>query len=170
MCLLDDPLELGEKSHELYQVKRTFFSVWLYSSLPGIIGCSVHPVLLLFRPAQILGDNLLNTVLFMFSWFAIIRTVNWQSPQTICFTRSTLTSVLLVECLPLRELSFSPSQPSLNLLDHSETRVHDIMLTPYTCWSISKARDGVFPKQTKSFSRFIRSSMLIAERPEKEEV
>ena len=47
------------------------------------------------------------------SWLAIFWTVNQQSPRTICLTHLTLTSVLLVEGLPLLESSSTSSHPSL---------------------------------------------------------
>ena len=86
---------------------------------------------------------------------AIIRTVNRRSPRTICFTRSTLSAVLLVEGLPLLESSSTSSRPSLNHLCHSKTRERDIVSSPYTSCSIPSASDGVFPSWTKNF-RLIR--------------
>ena len=107
-------------------------------------------------------------------WLAIIRTVNRQSPCTTCFTHSTLTSVLLVEGLPLLESSSTSSHSALNLLCHSETHVSDMVLSPYTCSCISSACGGAFLNQTKMF-RFIHcsvfivsSSVIIAEGPEEE--
>ena len=58
---------------------------------------------------------------------SIIWTVNRQLPCTICFTRSTLSIVLLVEGLPLLESSSTSSRPSLNCLCHSKTRERDIV-------------------------------------------
>ena len=47
-----------------------------------------------------------------------------------------LTSVLLVDDLPLLESSFTFSWPSLwNFCATKKTRVHDIILSPNTCWN-----------------------------------
>ena len=108
-----------------------------------------------------------NPITFLFSRLTITRTVNQRLPRTNCLTHSKLFSVLHVEGSSLLESSFTSSHPSFKLLCHSKTRVRNRMLSPYTCWSISSVCDGVFPRRTKSF-RFICSSVLIAERLEKE--
>ena len=46
--------------------------------------------------------------------------------------------------------------------------MHDMVLSPYSCWSISSVCDGVFSSWTKNF-KFIHSSVHIAEQFEKEE-
>lgn len=91
--------------------------------------------------------------------------VNWRSPRTTCPTRSTLTSVLIVEVLPLKEPNPLSSCPSLNLLCHSKTHVCDMVFQVLA--------DVVYSNRTKIF-RFIRCSVfivhfkvLIAERPGK---
>ena len=43
---------------------REVVPVRWFSSQPGAAGCSAQPILLLFRHAQIYGDNLPNTILF----------------------------------------------------------------------------------------------------------
>ena len=100
--------------------------------------------------------------IFMFS-----RTVTRRSPHTCCFTQSTLTRVLFVEGIPLLKSSFASKHPLMNILLHSKTRVCvcDMMLSPYTCRSISSACDEVFPNQTKNFW-FIRSSVNVVYRDE----
>ena len=122
--------------------------------LPGIVRCSGHRAQLIFKTLSF----------FMSSYLAIIRTVNRRSPYPICHTRLTLTSLLLVVGFPQQESFFTSLRLSLNLLCNSKTRVRD-MLFLYTWWIISSACNGVFstPPQKKSF---IRSSVLMAERPE----
>ena len=124
-------------------------------SWPGTAGCSTQSVPLLFRHVQIFGNNLPNTVLI--KRLAIIGTVIRRSSHIIWFTRSTLTSILLVECLLLRYSSFTSSWPTLDLLCHTKTHVGDLMLSPYTFRSIS----SVF---------LVRSSYSWLNEQEKEEV
>ena len=76
-----------------------------------IIQQSWHHFYAAFPHAQIISDNLPNTVLFLFSWYTIIQTVNWQLPHNTC---SMLTSVLLVEGLQLLKSSFTSLYSSLN--------------------------------------------------------
>ena len=57
---------------------------------------------------------------FMSSRLAVIQTINQRLLQTICFTHSAFTSVLLVEGLPLLESSSTSLCPSLNLFCHSK--------------------------------------------------
>ena len=109
---------------------------------------------LLFRNAQIFGVNLSNYLLF---------NVQLTTPLPRCRSQLMLMliSVLFVEDLPLLESSFTSSY----LFCHSKTRVRNIVLSLYSCWSLSSACDGVFPKRNKNFG-FIRSSVPLAERPE----
>ena len=67
---------------------------------------------------------------FIPSSFAIVLTVRRRSLRTICFIRSTFSSVLLVDGLPLLWSSSASSLPSLNLLCHSKRRVLDIVSLP----------------------------------------
>ena len=57
---------------------------------------------------------------FMFSWLAIIQTVNQHLPHTTCFICLMLTSVLLVESLLLLESFFISFCLFLNLLCYSK--------------------------------------------------
>ena len=58
-----------------------------------------------------------QTLYFLKSiWLAIIPTVKWALPYTICLTHLILTLVLLVKSLPLLESFFTSFQHSLNLL------------------------------------------------------
>ena len=67
---------------------------------------------------------------FQWSSLAVIRTIDRRSPRTTCLTYSTLSSVLLVESLPLLE-SFSTSlRSSLNLNRHSR---HAIATSSHLC-------------------------------------
>ena len=81
----------------------------------------------------------------------------------ICSTDLMLTSLLVVEGFSLLKLSFITTWPSLNLMYHSKTHVHDMVFSPYTCWSISSA---CFPNRVKKF-RSIRFSVHRAEQPKK---
>ena len=92
---------------------------------------------------------------FMPSWLVFTGTVNWRSPHITFLIHSTLTSVLPVEGLPLRESSFISLQHSLNLEYNSKTHVHDVMLSPYTCWNISNVCGGVFLNQNFLFYWFL---------------
>ena len=60
----------------------------------------------------------------------------------------------------LLESSFTSLCSTLNLLCHSKIHVSHIVLSPYTCWSISSVCNGVFSNQTKNF-RFIHGSLFI---------
>ena len=119
--------------------------------------------------AQIFHIPKSSVIIFhMLSWLissssAIIQTVNQRSPSTICFTRSTLSTVLLVGGLPLLESSSTSLRSSLNHLCHSKTRERDIVSSPYTYCSIPSASDGVFPSRTKNF-RLICCSVVMASR------
>ena len=70
---------------------------------------------------------------FMPIWLVIIQSINDYNTHYHILTQLTLTLVLLAEGLPLLELPFITYRSSLNLLCHSETHVHDMMLYPYTC-------------------------------------
>ena len=83
------------------------------------------------------GDTLPN------GWLAVIRTVNRRFPHTTSFTCLKLTSDLLVGGLPPFWSTLSPFNAPLNLLWHSKTKVN-IVLSPYTCWSISTGYVRVF--------------------------
>ena len=74
---------------------------------------------------------------------AIIWTVNRRSPRTICFTRSALSAVLLVEGLPLLESCSTSLRSSLNHLCHSKTHerlisVHFLQHSKCIRWSFSQ--------------------------------
>ena len=85
----------------------------------------------------------------------IIRKANRQSPTTTCLTQSTLTSVLLVEGLPILESYFACLWFSFNLFCHSKTRVRDMSLSTEICWDISSACGGGFPHWTKNFQVYL---------------
>ena len=93
-------------------------------------------------------------------WFPA-HLLSFEQPHTICFTHSTLSAVLLIEGLPLLELSSTSSHPSLNHLCHSKTREHDIVSSLYTSCSIPSASNGVYPSWTKNF-RLICCSVVMA--------
>ena len=89
---------------------------------------------------------------FMSSWLAIIWIVNQWLPHTTCYTHSSMTSDLLVEGLPLSESSFTSSYSSLNL--SYQTRGHNLVLSPHTCWSISSSCDWVLPPPPPTDTKF----------------
>ena len=68
--------------------------------------------------------------LFIPSSSAIILTVRRRSHRTFCLTRSTFSSVLLVDGLPLLWSSSTSYLPSLNLPCHSKRQVLDIVSLP----------------------------------------
>ena len=86
--------EHGARSREVVPVKRC-------SSRLKTAGCPEYRVVLLLRQAQMFGDNLPNTVFFIFNRPLIIQTVNRWLPHTTCLTCLTLALVLLVEWLPI---------------------------------------------------------------------
>ena len=98
--------------------------------------------------------------LFIPSSSATILTVRRRSLRTFCLTRSTFSSVLLVDDLPLLWSSSTSSLPSLNLLCHSKRRVLCIVPSPWTFWGNFSVLVGVFPRRTRNF-RLIRCSTLI---------
>ena len=100
---------------------------------------------------QIFRDNLPHAVTVDFQLICYHSNSQPTIARTICFTRSTLSAVLLIEGLPLLESSTTSSRPSLNRLYHSKTRERDIVSSPYTSCSIPSASDGVFPSRTKNF-------------------
>ena len=108
-----------------------------------------------YRHVQIFGDNLPKTDFFISCWLAIIRIVTLWSLHTICFTRSKLSSILIVEGLSPLKTSLTSPYPSLKLFCHLKTRVYNMLLYPYTCWSISSDFDRVLLNRAKNF-RFIR--------------
>ena len=85
----------------------------------------------------------------MFSWFAIIQTVNRRSPHTTCIIHSMLTSVLLVEGLSRLRSFFASSHASLNLLHHSKTARYCVisihLLKHFKClWRSFRQQDQRF--------------------------
>ena len=112
-----------------------------------------------FSHPQIFGDNLLNTVLFLFSFPADLRSFEQSTNDylilTHCFICSTLNSVQ-----PFLASSLTSLCIFLNFMCLKKTCVCDMVLSPYNCWSISSVCDGVFLKWTQN-SRFIRSSVVI---------
>ena len=98
------------------------------------------------------SSSIIFQTLFFFlisSGLAIIRKVNRRSPDTTSVTRLTLIAVLVVK--GLLRLKPLPSRLSLNLLCHPKTRMHNIVLSPDTCWNSSSACDGVFSKLDQKF-------------------
>ena len=71
---------------------------------------------------------------FISSWLAILPT------STTSLTHSTLTTVLLVEGLSLPKTSFTSLWTSCT----TQIYVCNIVLSLYTCWSISRAYDSFF--------------------------
>ena len=56
-----------------------------------------------------------------------------------------------VESYSRLELSLTSLRSSLNLFCHLKTRVSDIVISPYTYWTISTACNWVFSNNNKSF-------------------
>ena len=99
-----------------------------------------------FLQTQILGDNLSNRKIFHVQ--LIFDHLNSQvTITTHHLLHPLLTTILLVEGLPLLESSFTSSNLPLNLLFNSETCVHNVVLSLSTYWSISSVCDTVFPNQ-----------------------
>ena len=119
-----------------------------YSDTPACSILSKHHsvilALLFFPHAQIFGDTLPN----IFPFWCPADLQPFEQSST-CLSRSILTSVLLIESLPLLESFFTSSCYSLNLLFHSTPFCANVFLSPSTCWSISSACDKVFPIQSK---------------------
>ena len=93
--------------------------------------------------------------------------LNQRSPHNTYLTHSMLTWVRLIEGLLLQESFFLPPYTSLWASWTTQKHVCDMLLSPYTCWSISSARDGIFPNWSKN-CRLICSALLKAERFGKE--
>ena len=94
-------------------------------------------------------------LLFILNSFAIILTVKRRSLHT-CRTRSTFSSVLLVDGLPLLESSSTSSLPSLNRLCHSKIDI--LALLHFHRWS--RQTVGVSPSRTRNF-KLVCCSVLI---------
>ena len=114
---------------------------------------AIHFLILLqqsrYHFCSIFEDNLPNNVFLFFfflqmsSWLIIILTVNWWSPHTY-----------LTRWMLKASNSWGPlSLPSNSLWTSCAAQkcVCNMVLPPYTWWSISRACDGVFPKWTKNF-------------------
>ena len=127
---LDDRSKLSEKKKSQIKWIGKFFQS---------AGCSAQPVPLLFRHAQIFGDNFPNAVLFHIQ--TSCNHSNSQPTITTHYlsTHSTLISVLLVESILHLKSYFSFFHPSFNVCHHSKIRVTDMVLSPHICWSISSA-------------------------------
>ena len=108
-----------------------------YSSLSDTTRFLAYPVSLLFRHAKIFVDNLTNTALF--------------HVQSNCLTRLMLISVLLVEGLPLLELSFTYSWSTLNFFWQLKTRVRYMFLFPHSFQGISSTFNRVTDRKFKFF-------------------
>ena len=144
------PLSLKRKSHtDEHQGDWEVVSALRCSSRLGTGRCSAHLVSLHFRQAHIFGNTLPNTDL------VTIRTVKLRSPHPTSIT-----------CLMFPQLCLlkASRSPLWTFWATQEKSVRN-MLSQCT-WSISNAYNGVFPNRIKTF-RFIRSSVLIAEWPEK---
>ena len=135
-----------------------------------IIQESLAPILCRLSASSIFGDNVPSTVLPH-----IQLTCDHLNKSIITTHYLPLTSVLLVEGLPLLELSFTSFHLSLNLLCSSKTSSPDMVLSLYPCWSISSGCDRVFsPTRLKNFRIIhylvwiVRSSVLVADQPGKE--
>ena len=133
----------------------TLHSFWLSENS---LGTTIFAQILRIPKSSVM---ILETVsLLMDSSLTIICTVRRQSAFTSCFTCSVLSAVLLVEGLLDLWSSSTSLRPSLNRLCHSNTRVRDMSLLPYTCCSSSRHSEGVLPSRTRNFrlvlfSRFI---------------
>ena len=131
-------------------MNREIFSARQCSNRLRIVEWSEHLVLFffdLFKSSVIKFHTLAS---FMFTYLAIIWTINRGSPQTSRLTHTMLT-VLPVEGLSRLESFFISSSPYLNLSYHVKTYVCDIMLYN-NCWSISRAYDEVFLKSSDWFT------------------
>ena len=143
-------MALCSKSGSVWRCLRTSWhtstrhSFWSLSRNFGTIFAQIFHI----PKSSVITFHTLSRLIFNSS--TIIWTVNRWLLHTICFMCSTLSAVLLVEGLPLLELSSTSSHPSLNHLCHSKTCERDIVSSLYTSCSIPSASDGVFPSWNKS--------------------
>ena len=152
------------------QKSKSYHQWWLYEAslvssedawrCPGTSACGApsdhHSAVLApfcadFPHTQIFGDNLLNTFLFH-----IQLTRNHSNSQATIATYHLHYSLNVDLCPACRRLlvfgiSFHFLHTLLNLYCHSKTRVRDMVLSPYTCWSISRAGEGVFFQPDQNF-------------------
>ena len=105
---------------------------------------------------------------FMSSLLEIIQTVNKRSPHSTYLTYMRLSTVLLVESLPILE------SPFFELLASLRNTCEWHSFSPCTCRSISSDWDEVLSNQPRNFWFILclvyifLLSVLLAERPEKE--
>ena len=116
--------------------------------------CSEYLVLLVFRHAQIFGDNLPNTIPFHVQ-LNCDHSVNWWSQHNTYLIHSTLTTVLLVEGLLLLESSFTSSWPSWNLLCHSKTYVQHVVIFIYMLKHFKGLWQSFSPTEPKILGSFL---------------
>ena len=105
----DNPLGLVEKK-KVKRNKIRWMRFFMYSDVPlGQELSNVQEANSCYFSNMSKSSVIIFQTLFFFisSWFAIIWTIKRWSPQTTRLTRLTLTSVLLVESLPLLESSFN---------------------------------------------------------------
>ena len=139
-------LNLGKrkKSEEQDQMNREIELIQWCSSRPRTAGYLVHPILWLFKCSVIIFQTM---HFFMSCWHS-----NYQPTITNHQTLNALpTRYWLQACLSRGSRSFSRS--FLNRLCHSNTCLHDIELTTYTCRSFF-----FFFNRIKNF-RFFRFSL-----------
>ena len=116
--------------------------VWQCSSQPRTAECFAHQDPLLFRLAQIFGDNIPTIILFH-----VQLTYDDHSNSQLTITIHHLFYPLDYEGLSLLYSSFNTSLLYLNLLYHSKTRVPGRILSPYTCRNILSVMSFPQPNQ-----------------------
>ena len=132
---LNDPFEHGEKKNTTRDKIR--WIVRLYCDVP--FGQELSDAQ--YTQSIYFSDVILPKLFFfIFSCITIIQIDNRCSPHLTSYTSTMLTSVLLLDS------SFTFSHSSLNHLCHSKPHVHKMVLSLYTCWSISSACDPAGPK------------------------
>ena len=159
---LDDPLELGEKK------KVTWGKIIEYGGSSRIvIFLSVRNFRILCTPSLVTFQTCLD-----------LRNIVIFCVQLICdhLNRQLTISIYLLPFplnVKLSSAYWSPPPPPTpgvifqlltTFFEPLVPRVRDLVLSPYTCWSISSACDGVFSTVPEI------SSMAIIERAEKESV
>lgn len=94
---------------------------------------------------------------------AISLTVSRRSASIIYFTQATKSSFLLVDGCPERGSLSMDVRPSLNLLNHSETRARLMACSPKAVVNVSKVAVADFPslKQNLMHVRCSVSSLIL---------
>ena len=147
-----------------YSTKKCWFSLKTLDDFLDTPICNVPSDLNLtvlapfyadFPPAEIFGENLPNTF-----FFHIQQTCDHSNNQPTIPTHHTVLHVRrsLKPCLLKTSSSrnhFTTMCSSLNLLCHSKTRVFNMVLSPYSCWSFFKCLRWSLLASDKKFQVYL---------------